>query len=93
MTTRQGADSIRTGEPAAVPLTSLAAGQEAILACIHGGRAMVHRLMEMGLRKGVRFRVVKGSARGPMIVEAGDTRLMLGHGMVSRVMAYPTGKV
>ncbi len=70
---------------AAMPLLLASIGQELTLADIHAGRQLRHRLAEMGLTPGVRFRVVAKGQPGPFIISVKDTRLMLGRGMVPRI--------
>jgi ferrous iron transport protein A len=77
------------GEP--IPLTRAPVGQEVELAAVHGGRHLLHRLAEMGLTRGTRFRIMNRGRAGPIIISVGDTRLMLGRGMVHRIMVRPVG--
>lgn len=72
----------------AMPLTLAAAGQECALVRVQGGHRFQHRLAEMGLTPGVRFRVVSRGA-GPFIVSVKDARLILGRGMVPRIFVRP----
>jgi len=73
----------------AMPLTLAAAGQQVILVRVQGGHRFQHRLAEMGLTPGVRFRVVSRGG-GPFIVSLKDARLILGRGMVPRIFVRPT---
>lgn len=72
-------------DKAAKPLELVAAGQEVELARVAGGRALQHRLAEMGLTPGVRFRVLSRGRPGPIIILLKGSRLMLGRGMIHRV--------
>jgi Fe2+ transport system protein FeoA len=56
---------------------------------MHGGHEFQHRMAEMGLLPGVRFRVISHARYGPIIISVKDTRLMLGRGMARRVMVRP----
>jgi ferrous iron transport protein A len=67
------------------PLALAGPGRELVLDHVQAGRRLQHRLAEMGLRPGARFRVLTRGQRGPLIVSIGETRLALGHGMVPRV--------
>ena len=69
-----------------VPLSGVAPGQEVILTSISGGRQLQHRLTEMGLVRGSRFRVIANAHRGPFIVSVKDTRLALGRGVVHKIL-------
>jgi len=73
-----------------MPLVLVSPGQEVILAGVHGGRGLQHRLAEMGLTTGVRFRVLARGRPGPFIISVKGSRLMLGHGMVHRIYVCPT---
>ena len=70
-----------------VPLSELSEGQTGIVRQISGGHGFVQRLAEMGVYAGVEIRVVRG--RGPMIVIVKNHRLVIGHGMVGRIMVDP----
>lgn len=73
----------------AVPLASIPAGAEVVVIRFLGGRRFQHRLTEMGLRPGVRFRVLNRGRPGPFLIGLKDSRLMLGHGMAGRVLVRP----
>lgn len=93
---RHGAQPIPANQPSdlkdTMPLSDLLTGQEAVLAEVHAGRGLQHRLAEMGLRVGVRFRVLSRGRKGPFILSMQDTRLMLGQGMAHCVMARVINK-
>ncbi len=74
---------------ATMPLSMAAIGQEVVLACVHGGQGLVRRLTEMGLRPGVRFRIMAKNHPGPVIVSLKDSRLVLGYGMAHRIYVSP----
>jgi Fe2+ transport system protein FeoA len=67
-----------------IPLSSVAPGQMVAVKRIDGGRGIVQRLAEMGISAGTELRVVRGT--GPMIVDAKGHRLVIGAGMVDRVV-------
>jgi Fe2+ transport system protein FeoA len=72
-----------------MPLSLAGVGQEVVLAYVQGGRGLVHRLAEMGLTPGVRFRVVAKNHPGPFIIQVKDARLVLGFGMTHRMFVSP----
>ena len=72
-----------------IPLDQVRPGQEVILAGIDGRRGLRHRLMEMGLRTGVRLSVMNAGGPGPYILAIGDTRLVLGQAIAHRVLVLP----
>ena len=71
------------------PLKDVKCGQEVALVRVEGGRAFQHRLAEMGLVPGVRFRVTARGKTGPFIVSVKHTRLVLGEATVDRVLVRP----
>jgi len=75
----------------AMPLTEASIGQEVVLVGIRGGHRLRHRLAEMGFMRGVRFQILNRGRPGPFLVLLGDTRLMLGRGMVHRIRIRPVG--
>ncbi|WP_297550090.1 FeoA family protein [Thermococcus sp.] len=68
-----------------VPLISLRPGERGIVVDLRGGPNFRSRLYAMGLAPGAIIRVLENYPRGPVIVEAGGTRLALGKGMAMRV--------
>ena len=55
---------------------------------VEAGRGLQQRLAEMGLLPGCRLRVLSGG-RGPFVVAVKGSRLVLGHGMVGRILVRP----
>lgn len=76
------------GAPAwgGTPLPQVPVGREVELVAVHGGRRLVHRLAEMGLARGAHFEVVRTGPIGPVIISLKGTRLMLGRGLVGRIL-------
>ncbi|WP_367183019.1 ferrous iron transport protein A [Thermococcus sp.] len=68
-----------------VPLISLRPGERGIVVDLRGGPNFRSKLYAMGLAPGAIIRVLENYPRGPVIVEAGGTRLALGKGMAMRV--------
>jgi len=79
------------GQPVeqAVPLGTLPDGATARLVMIHGGAGLRSRLTAMGLRAGAVLRVVHNGGRGPFVVAAGESRIVLGRGMARKVLVIP----
>ena len=69
------------------PLATLEAGRTAVVRAIDGGTGFVQRMTAMGLVPGTRVTVIRSG--GPVILEARGHRLVLGRGMVNRVMVQP----
>jgi len=72
-----------------MPLMMTATGEEVVLASVDGGRGLLHRLAEMGLTPGVRFRIMSKGRPGPFIISLKDSRFVLGRGMVHRILVFP----
>jgi len=72
-----------------VPLMLASEGQEVVLSGVRGGRNLSHRLAEMGLLPGVKFRILTKGRPGPFIILLKDSRLVLGHGMVHHIYVLP----
>ena len=73
----------------AMPLRMANAGEEVILAEVLGGKDLQHRLAEMGLLPGAQFTIVSPGKSGPFIIMLKGTKLMLGLGMVHKIMIKP----
>ncbi len=74
---------------AAIPLSSLAAGQCGRLHCINSGQGLRGRLTSMGLAPGSVIEVVRRQGGRTMVVQALRTRLALGHGISEKIMVLP----
>ena len=84
--TKQASDPQQTS---AIPLLQTSAGEMVELVSVHGGKAFLHRLAEMGMFPGVRFQVKTTGNPGPFVIHLGGTRLMLGQAMVQHVLVRP----
>lgn len=49
-------------------------------------REIMGRLVDLGLTRGCRFKVVQGGTKGPVLVEVRGTRIALGHALAERVL-------
>ena len=49
-------------------------------------RRLKQKLRDMGLTKGVEFKVVNNSSDGPVVVNLRGSKLALGHGMSKKIM-------
>lgn len=73
----------------AVPLSTLSAGQSARVASIEGGVGFRRKMTDMGIIPGKRITMAQGWGRGPRVVAVDDTRVMLGHGMLQKILVSP----
>jgi|LGVF01.1.fsa_nt_gb ferrous iron transport protein A len=67
-------------------LSKVTSGKDVRLFSIKGGRCFRARLMDMGLNTGVKIKVLNSYGHGPTIILAGNTRLILGHGMANKIV-------
>ena len=72
-----------------VPLALINSGRKARLLTVCAGRNLTARLASMGLVPGVEVEVVNSSAKGPFVVSVKGARLVLGRGMVSKILVTP----
>ena len=72
-----------------VPLSLIDSGRKARLHSVCAGRELAARLASMGLVPGTELEVISKSAKGPLVVLVGDTRLVLGRGMVNKILVSP----
>ena len=83
-----GKGAADAAEPA-MPLAAASPGDEVKLVSVEGGHRLLCRLAEMGIRPGVRLRVLSRGRPGPFIIMVGQVRLVLGQGMVHRILVKP----
>ena len=69
-----------------IPLSFALPDKEIVLVAIHGGRGLRARLNSMGLNEGMKLKVLHFHGHGPCIIQVGDTRLVLGHGMAQKIL-------
>ena len=69
-----------------IPLIYLPEYSAGIVIDIRGGRGLMKRLMEMGLTRGTKIRVLKSSGPGPMLIEVRGSRLALGKGIAMKII-------
>ncbi|WP_456365040.1 FeoA family protein [Thermococcus sp.] len=69
-----------------VPLSDLRPGESGVVINLLGGPNFRGRLYAMGLAPGVIIRVLDRFQFGPVIIEAGGTRLAVGRNMAAKIM-------
>ena len=72
-----------------MPLMMAGEGQNVRLVGVLGGRGLARRLAEMGLTRGTPMRIVAQGRPGPFIVQVGASKLVLGRGMIHRILVTP----
>jgi len=68
------------------PLSSVPENKDVEMVSVQGGRGLQLRLASMGLNIGVKFKILRSVKKGPCVILIGNTRLVLGFGMASRVL-------
>jgi Fe2+ transport system protein FeoA len=68
-------------------LAELASGAQAVVREVGGGKAFASRLAAMGLVVGSRLEVLQNALHGPVLVRVRDTRIALGRGEATKVLA------
>jgi Fe2+ transport system protein FeoA len=74
-----------------LPLHLLPTGKPARITAIEGGTGFRKKMADMGILPGRNITVVHGWGRGPRVVVVDETRIMLGHGMLSRILVQQEG--
>jgi Fe2+ transport system protein FeoA len=69
-----------------MPLAQVGVGETIELVSVRGGLGLQRRLAEMGLGPGSRFQVETVGRPGPRVISVKGSRLILGHGVVQRVL-------
>ncbi len=72
-----------------MPLAMASAGEKIRIVKFAGGRGMHQRLSSMGLNVGSEIEIIKKGFQGPLLIEAGDTRLAIGAGMAHKIIVMP----
>jgi len=70
------------------PLNECEAGQHVRIERIDGDHALLHRLLGLGLRRGIEVEVVQVRGRG-VVIASGGTRIALGTGVAERLLVIP----
>lgn len=62
-------------------------GQTAIVISILGGKMVIKRLADLGLKSGTQIKVIRTTwSSGPVQVEVCGSRLVLGRGLASKII-------
>jgi ferrous iron transport protein A len=67
-------------------LSEMAAGARGLVRQLRGGREFASRMAALGFTLGAQVAVVENYGRGPLIVEARDTRVALGRGEAAKML-------
>lgn len=70
---------------AGMTAADLRIGQDACISSLGRGRGFRAKMLGMGVRPGASMKIVGGSHRGPMIIEVGRQKVMLGSEMLAAI--------
>lgn len=90
-TEEEGAEA-SPGGAAGHPLHELPAGTHAVIQGIDGGYSLLDRLSALGLVPGTCLQILRNPRRGPILVQAHNTRVAVGRGQAHKVRAAPLGE-
>lgn len=78
----------------AMPLSAVARGAVAVVQEVGGGRAMMQRMLMLGIRRGVPLRLLHGPGARGAVVGVGGARIALGRDVVEliRVQLAPAAQ-
>lgn len=68
-----------------IPLALAREGERVKVSRVSGGRGLVRRLIDMGLRPGTEIEIVSASRTGPFVIRLGGQRLGVGFGMAKKI--------
>jgi len=73
-----------------ISLTELQDGQSGVIVSLNGGKNLIKRLADLGIRPGMIITVLRTSLfTGPVQVEVSGSRLVLGRGMAAKIFVEP----
>lgn len=72
-------------------LDQLPMNAKAVIRQLRGGQEFASRLAAMGLAVGAQLTVLQNPGRGPMLVNARDTRIALGRSEAKKVLVETAG--
>jgi len=76
-------------ESGLIPLSHVGEGTGVTVKLLSGGYGFIARMVSLGIAPGTVIRVVRNSGRGPILVEARDTRVAIGRGAAQKVLVSP----
>ena len=73
-------------EKAPRTLAEVPSGERGRIVAIEGGHGLQSRLTAMGLLPETAFQVIRNGGKGPLMVMARESRVVLGRGMAEKVI-------
>jgi ferrous iron transport protein A len=68
-----------------IPLALAREGERVKVSRVSGGRGLVRRMTDLGLRPGTEIEIVSASRTGPFVIRLGEQRLGVGFGMAKKI--------
>lgn len=69
-----------------IPLALARKGERVKVSRVSGGKGIVKRMMDLGLRSGTEVEIVSTSSAGPFVIRLGRQRLGIGFGMAQKIL-------
>ena len=70
-----------------ISVVEMNAGEAGVVLRLQGGRGMINRLQNMGIRIGSKIKKLSQQfMRGPVVISYGNTQVAVGFGMAQRIM-------
>jgi len=69
-----------------IALANLHPGEWGTIRRLEGGRAVLNRLVSLGVTPGARVNMAQNYGRGPLIITVRGTRLALGRGEAEKIL-------
>jgi ferrous iron transport protein A len=66
-------------------------GERVKVSRVLGGRGLIRRMMDMGLRPGTEIEIISASKTGPVVIRLEGQRLGIGFGMAKKIFVDPAG--
>jgi len=69
-----------------LPLAFLPENAEAIVVEVRGGMGIMRRLLDLGLTPGAKVKVIHSGSAGPVLIEVRGSRVMVGRGILMKII-------
>ena len=66
-------------------LTKVKEGETVVFHSVAGGQTVRKKLRDMGLKEGMKLKVMHSHGKGSCIILVGHTRLVIGYGMATKI--------
>lgn len=77
-------ENVRTG----TPLSRLQPAKEGRVVSLSGGSSFRSKMYQLGIHESAPIHVVANRRSGPLVIEAGGTRLIIGRGMAEKILVH-----